>query len=331
MYHVSVTSAAEMIDALGLIDCEYADFILAPSGGYFVLNSVEHFCYYPLQIAVSPGESELSFRISRKLLAGVVEVGYIDVIDNGSNVLLHFLNLDGVTRFILTLEKQIVFTQSYASRVQLCTGNLKAFQTVNLGACSFIRKLGKALTGIVSVNKGIAALDVGNYKIYKEIAGTSLNFCITGKAMSQLLHVSEQVINAQDLLIAIRNGMCYAAVKCRGAVNDDIVYAMAAKAKYKATINLSNLYAIIKNIKLADDMISLDFGTRQICVKTGGYKFSIPLMVVTEQAAPNVPLQTLTIPIEVVKLFINSKTEMLSVEMKRNFNVLEGATYSLII
>ncbi len=332
MYHIKVEQAAKLKGKLALVDCECADVFLAEEGSYLVTNTMEAFCYVPLGAEASQGEGAHSFRINRKLLMSLLADGEMVVTFEENGIRIVFLTPEGTRKFDVVIPEQIVFSQSYADKVALCsTSELQQYELVDLTVCAPFKKCWANSPAIVSFSNGYVATDLAAFKVFRKLESPIPAMSLASKSLAKVIGFGKQVVSARDYLVAEADGVYFLVTKCRGFQNDELAFVDAGKSKLRAAMDLENLLFLLQDCKFEGEKITLDFSAKEIQAGTTGYQLNIPLHLTQYAAAPEAEPVSLPVPVSIIRLFgVDGGGSCVELSMKRNFNVLAGPNYKIL-
>lgn len=332
MYHVKVEQAAKLKGKLALVDCECADVCLDGKNSYIVTNTMEAFCYVPLKAEASQGECAHSFRINRKLLMSLLADGEMMITFEESDIQIVFLTPEGTRKFDVVIPKQIVFSQSYADKVALCSDKeLQQYESVDLTICTSFKKCWGNSPAIVSFSSGYVATDLVAFKMYRKLESPVPAMSLASKSLAKVIDLAKKAISARDYLIAKADGAYFLATKCRGFQNDELAFADAGKSKLRATMDLRNLLFLLQDCKFEGEKITLNFSAREIKADTTGYQLNIPLNLTQYAVASGAEAVSLSVPVSIVRLLgAAGGGSCIELSMKRNFNIFAGANYKIL-
>lgn len=332
MYHIKIEQAAKMRGRFALVDCECIDICLDRGRSYAVTNTMEAFCYVPLKSEASQGESPRSFRVNRKLLMSLLADGEMVVTFEESNIRIVFLTNGGERKFDLLIPEQIVFSQSYADKVALCSAEqLGQYPSIDLTAYNLFKKCWANSPSIVSFSNGYVATDLTAFKIYRKLESQMPAMSLSSKSMAKIIGVSKQAVSARDYLVAEADGVYFMVTKCRGFQNDELSFVDEGKSKLRATMDLRNLLFLLQDCKFEGERVTLDFASKEIKADTTGYQLNIPLHLINYTVARGVGDVSLQVPVSVIRLFgMDGGGSCIELAMKRNFNVFAGPNYKVL-
>ena len=317
---IYIESLDRVAEFISLTNKEYFDVFLSKDNALFITNSVEVFGSLKLRARCDEG---ISFRLDRALFGRLAVEGLVKV-ENGDDVKLTFCTAEGNELYSMSCAKQITYSGDYEEKIKLLTGITRDMY-INIGEIRDLCRLCRIYKSIISVGNGFACIHVnGNGRIYKTVKCTK-SYAITADKLSLLLRLSDKAFYVNDYVGVYSSGLYVLVRTCRGFANDDYFILDEQKSAFICKINLVNVFVWLSRVQLRADVLSFDFMRREVSVKFDNYQLSVPLYTKDEQKTEKYQLETIDIPVNILKDYLAKlKSPEVVFKKKLNFNQIEA-------
>lgn len=333
MFSIKFADVTMFGNFLGINEIDFVDVFLDKNRIKFISNSNEVYTEFRTAALCSANQEPFSCRISKSFLKSIGQDDVVTISCSDGEVQVSLYNRKGCHLYSCSFLQQVVASSSYEDRV-LLADQLGGLQVFNLGLLEGLYQVACINGGIVTVDNGVGAVTLKEAgAVYKEIAGIGTSFSVTSKALACLKKCSNNVGSLKDMLVAVNEGFVVFVKKARMEFMDDYSVLSSGRfgAKYKADIDLHNLFRFLYKTKINADSVKINVKTCECVIVTGHCTYTIPVSFKNAVVAAGATMEELAIPVTVLLKVLNLlKTEVYSLRVMKNFIQFKSEGYTIV-